>query len=168
MGKSLHTNVPVSQRKAMADRRKNRFLSGYAEWGTIRKACEVAGIRRGTYDKWHADDIEFAKSVDTARRVFAEQLEEIALDRVRNPDKNRGSDVLLLGLLNANMPSKYRPQTAMVEDAAKDLILEWRKASQAVRKEKKAEPEENLSGNVEKTLAEILERRKNAPKEKEE
>jgi len=101
------------------------------------------------------------------KQSFAESLEELALDRVRNPDKNRGSDLLLIGLLNANMPQKYRPQFAMTEDTAKDLIVEWRKAAKDIKKDAEEKPAE-LTGHVEDTLQEILERRGNAPKEKEE
>lgn len=156
------------EHRAALGKRKALFLTAVGEWGTVRKACEVSGIKRGTYLRWRTEDIDFVNQLGVVRQIFGETLEDLAFERVKNPDKGKGSDILLLGLLNANMPSKYRPQVAMAEDTAKDLILEWRKASQAVRKEKKAEPEENLSGNVEKTLTEILERRKNAPKEKEE
>ena len=105
------------------------------------------------------------------KQSFAESLEAIALDRVKNPDKNRGSDVLLLGLLNANMPAKFRPRVAMDQDSAKELITEWRKASQAVLKNTpvvEGSPDADLPVSVEKTLAEILEKRGNAPKEKDE
>jgi predicted YcjX-like family ATPase len=92
------------------------------------------------------------------KRSFAESLEGIALDRVKNPDKGKGSDVLLITLLNANMPAKYRPQVAMNEDYAKELIFEWRKAAKEIAKE--IPKEEGLSEDVEKTLTDILEKRK--------
>jgi len=92
------------------------------------------------------------------KRSFAESLETIALDRVKNPDKGKGSDVLLITLLNSNMPWKYRPQVAMNEDYAKELIFEWRKAAKEMAKE--IPKEEVLSEDVEKTLTDILEKRK--------
>lgn len=74
--------------------------------------------------------------------------------------------MLLTVLLNANMPSKYRPQTAMSEDSAKELIIEWRRASREVKKDVGAGVgEEVLAVSVEETLSEILERRGNAVKE---
>ena len=154
-----------SLKKEQAARRKVLFLKVFEEWGTIRKACEVAGVPRGTYDRWNAEDIDFSKDIDAARKAFAESLEEIALDRVRNPDKGKGSDVLLLGLLNANMPQKFRPQLAMNEDSAKELIVEWRKAAKEVKKDGPSEEGSGLPEDVEKTLAEILEKRGKAPKE---
>ena len=149
-----------TQRSLDAVKRKEVFLAAYEEWGTIRKACEIAGISRLSYGNWHKDP-EFAKRFDLMRQSFAESLEGLALDRVRNPDKNRGSDILLIGLLNANMPQKYRPQFAMSEDSAKELIIEWRKAAKEVGKDR-GEEEERLPVTVERTLSEILERRSDA------
>ena len=157
------------ERKEEADKRKSQFLEVFEEWGTIRRACDVVGIPRGTYNRWHSEDPEFSKNVDLSRRMFAESLEEIALDRVRNPDKGRGSDVLLLGLLNANMPQKFRPQLAMNEDSAKELIVEWRKAAKEVKKDGPVEEDgAELPADVEKTLSEILEKRGKAPEKTEE
>ena len=74
--------------------------------------------------------------------------------------------MLVIALLNANMPQKYRPQIAMNEDTAKDLIAEWRKASKEVSRERSVE-EKELSAPVEQTLVEILERRGSAPEKPE-
>ena len=77
-----------------------------------------------------------------------------------------GADVLLLGLLNANMPHKFRPQLALNEDSAKELITEWRKAAKEVKKDKPAQDEAAvLNEDVEKTLAEILQKRGSSSKE---
>ena len=148
-----------AQRKEDGEKRKATFLAAFEEWGTVRRGCEIAGVSREAYGRWHKTDPDFAKSVDLMKQSFAESLEVIALDRVKNPDKNRGSDVLLLGLLNANMPAKYRPSVAMDQDSAKELITEWRKASQSVKKEG-GSVDEPLPVSVEDTLAEILARKK--------
>jgi len=158
---SLVSGRSNTQRSLDAVKRKEVFLAAYEEWGTIRKACEIAGISRLSYGNWHKDP-EFAKRFDLMRQSFAESLEGLALDRVRNPDKNRGSDILLIGLLNANMPQKYRPQFAMSEDSAKELIIEWRKAAKEVGKGRGDVEEEKLPVTVERTLSEILERRSDA------
>ena len=129
-----HWNRSNDQRKDDMAKRKKKFLDSFEACGTIRGACKIVGVARPTYHRWVVEDADFAKEFDQRRVAFAESLEELALDRVRNPDKNRGSDLLLIGLLNANMPAKYRPQVAMSEDSAKDLIIEWRKASREVVK----------------------------------
>ena len=141
------------------ERRKKQeiFLTALSEWGTLRKALHLSQLAYDTYKRWHAQDYEFAKLCEEARFAFAEYLEEIALERVLNPDKNRGSDVLLLGLLNANMPKKYRPQVQISDDASKELIHEWRRAAQEVAKQRSAvSSETELPEPVEQTLAEIL------------
>jgi hypothetical protein len=151
------------KRRTNASKKKRViFAEAMGEWGTVKKACDLAGIARRTYMWWRTVDPDFVQAVDDARHIFAEGLEEIALERVKNPDKNRGSDVLLLGLLNANMPSKFRPQTAMSEDSAKELITEWRKASREVRKDQDV-IEQEIPQNLQETLTEILEKRKDAP-----
>ena len=148
--------------------RKRVLIATLEEYGTIRKACEVSGVPRKTYDVWNRDDPEFSVSADLARRSFAESLEELALERVKNPEKGKGSDVLLLGLLNANMPHKFRPQLALNEDSAKELITEWRKAAKEEKKDKPAQDEAAvLNEDVEKTLAEILQKKGTASKKTE-
>jgi hypothetical protein len=144
------------------EKKKELFLKAYAVNGTIRAACRATDIQRSSYVYWTRHDLDFAKEFENAKLAFAEGLEDIALDRIRNPDKSRGSDVLLMALLNANMPSKYRPQVAMSEDSAKELIMEWRKASKEVSKKEEVVGEE-LPANIQDTLADILTKRKDAP-----
>ena len=38
-----------ADRKEDAKKRKAIFLAAYEEWGTVKKACEIAGIKRPTY-----------------------------------------------------------------------------------------------------------------------
>jgi hypothetical protein len=155
------------QRDAMLARRK-QFLLAFEECGTIRAACRMLGIDKSNVRRWK-EDPEFEEELHSARLAFAEMLEGIALDRIRNPSSNRGSDVLLLGLLNANLPSKYRPQIAMSEDSAKDLIIEWRKAAKEVRREEPKEEGGSLPEPLQSEVFEILMKKKEeAPKEKEE
>ena len=144
----------VRHEAMLASRRK--FLRVFEECGTMSGACRATGIATSNVKYWIAQDPEFAEEFHTARVAFAEMLEGIALDRVRNPDKNRGSDVLLLGLLNANLPSKYRPQFAMNEDSAKDLILEWRRAVKEVRQDEPKEAPASLPEPLQAEVFEIL------------
>ena len=143
-----------SKHDAMLARRK-KFLLAFEEYGTIQDACIRAMVTRQRVWEWQKDP-EFAEAFNAARQAFAESLERIALDRVKHPDKSRGSDVLLLGLLNANLPSKYRPQFAMNEDSAKDLILEWRKAVKEVRQDEPKEAPASLPEPLQAEVFEIL------------
>ena len=159
-----------AERIKARERRQKIFLLAYSEHGTVRAACRAAEVGRAAYDRWVRDP-DCQRKVEKVKYDFAELLEEIALDRVKNPDKNRGSDLLLIGLLNANMPQKYRPQVHMSEDSAKDLIIEWRKAAKEVSSkgvEKEKEDSSELSAGVEDTLNEILTRRGKGASEKRE
>ena len=162
--KSLVNGRNNEQRKEDAAKRRELFLLAIEEWGNVKKACEITGIAKDTYGTWTQTDPEFSKRMDIARRAFGEALELLAYDRVKNPDKGRGSDVLLLGLLNANMPWKYRPQFAMNEDGGKELIFEWRKAAKEMAN---AAPKKDgeLPSGVEDTLTEILEKRGRSAKQ---
>ena len=152
------------ERREAKEMRQASFLRAYRKIGTRSGAFRVAKISKDTYEKWMKTEPDFMREVSEARQEFGEYLEEIALERVKNPDKNRGSDVLLLGLLNANLPQKFRPQFAMGEDSAKDLIIEWRKAAQSIKRGDGAERErEELPVSVERTLTELLEKRRDAP-----
>ena len=146
-----------SLRRIAREKKQDVFIAALAEWGTKKKALEIAKIPPSPYAKWDGGDYEFSKRCEEARFSFGETLEGIALERVMNPDKGRGSDVLLLGLLNANMPKKYRPQTQLSDESAKELIHEWRKAAQEVSKHRvDVSDTTELSEPVEQTLAEIL------------
>jgi len=158
-------------KKGSGDTRKALFLAAYSEWGTLRKACSVTGTPRSTYNTWHSTDYKFAELMEQGRREFAEGLEGLALERVKNPDRGRGSDLLLIGLLNANWPAKYRPQVTMDQDSAREVLNEmkrWRKEgiveSGSVTSEAGVT---DLSPPVEKQLSDILDKRGSAPKEKE-
>ena len=154
------------ERREAKEMRQASFLRAYRKIGTRSGAFRVAKISKDTYEKWMKTEPDFMREVSEARQAFGEYLEEIALERVKNPDKNRGSDVLLLGLLNANLPQKFRPQFAMGEDSAKDLIIEWRKAAQSIKRGDGAERErEELPVSVERTLTELLEKRRDAPEQ---
>ena len=158
---------PNTKRKEESAQRKKVFLAAFVEWGTVKKSCELAGVTTNAYKAWYTNDWEFAQAVAEARYSFAESLEDLALERVKNPDKNRGSDVLLLGLLNANMPKKYRPQVNVTSEDSNWMISEWRKVAQEQKAQSPVEGPE-LSVPVEQSLSEILSRRGNAANKQQE
>ena len=80
-----------------------------------------------------AKDNEFAKWYPDAMQGFREHLETVAMDRIADPQGNRGSDVLLLGMLNAAWPDKYRPRGEPVDDTALDILKELRTIRQQRR-----------------------------------
>ena len=134
---------------------KQLLLKAVEEWGGNAKALKVAKISRRTYFRWLRDDPEFADDLEQAKMAFGEHMLEVAIERVRNPDKNRGSDVLLISLLNAYLPKIFKPQTIVGEDSARELITEWRQAARREIGNQEALPE-----NIEETLDSILDKKR--------
>jgi hypothetical protein len=113
------------QRNQLRD--QNRFLHALEELGTIKDACEHAGVVRSTIKTWVRDDVQgFAERYMESEEVFADSLERMAYDRVAL-QAPRDNPVLLIALLNAHKPAKYRPGTAVSESAAREVMAEWRK-----------------------------------------
>ena len=136
-------------------KRRNQLLliSAVEEFGGNMKALKQAGISQRTYNRWLKDDPEFKDNLEKPKITFGERMLEVAIDRIRNPDKGKGGDILLISLLNAYMSHIFRPTTVVGEDTAKELITEWRKAARADVKNNAENP---LPAKMEDTLDDIL------------
>lgn len=88
-----------------SDPRKARALARYRQLGTVRSACIAAGIGRRTWYDWIEEDRLFSALVHEAREEVADELEKVAFDRALAKD---GSDRLLMFMLKAHRPEKYR------------------------------------------------------------
>lgn len=116
--------------------RKKLFLSAYPKVGTIAKAAEKAGIRRTSAYNWINRDEGFAKKFDQVRLEFSEYLEDLALSLVNKMVANndyKANPALLITMLNANNPAKYRGTTE-VDNTARDFIAGLRKISEENKK----------------------------------
>ena len=82
---------------------RTAFLSALAEGGNVRDACRRLGINRQSLYPWKANDPAFASDWDRALVLGAEALEDEARRRAKN-----GSDILLMFLLRALKPEKFR------------------------------------------------------------
>jgi len=137
---------------------KQLLLQAVEEWGGNTKALKVAGISRTTYFRWVKDDPDFSADLEHSKKAFGEKMLEVAIDRVRNPDKNRGSDLLLISLLNAYMGHIFKPSTVGGEDSARELITELRKTAR-----REVGQQEVLSDHIDETLDSILEKKSKEP-----
>lgn len=79
------------------------FLASLATSGNVRLSCEKAGIARRIAYTWKEKDEEFARQWDEAIDEAVDILEAIATQRARTT-----SDTLLIFLLKAHRPEKYR------------------------------------------------------------
>lgn len=120
-----HANHTDAQRSAI----KRAFLANLAEFGNHTLASSAAGVTRNTAYKWLEDDPEFAAGYEDANVAATEKLEAEAWRRAVNGNeyvrrsywrgqvvgedvKREYSDVLMLALLKARAPAKYREQIA--------------------------------------------------------
>jgi hypothetical protein len=101
------------------------FLAHFATMGNDKRAAAEAGISRDTVLNWKRDDSQgFNARYALAQASFGQFLEGVAYDRIMNPTNSgrTGSDVLLIFLLNGNMPDKYKRDTRDIDDSAQRLL----------------------------------------------
>lgn len=139
------------------DNKKKLLLKAIKEYGGIIKARDEVGIPRSTFYQWQKQDQIFKEDVVEAKQSFGESMLQIAIDRIKNPDKGKGSDVLLIAVLNAYMSSTFRPTGANDSDTrVQDMVQEMREI--AIKSEKAERS--SLSEVVEDTLDNILAKKK--------
>jgi hypothetical protein len=112
-------------------RLKKRFLEVFAETGNVTEACRRAGVkRRATVYEWQEHDVDFGLAFHEAEAIATEVLESEARRRavegvitetpliyrgkvVRTIVETKYSDTLLIFLLKARAPEKYRENIAI-------------------------------------------------------
>jgi hypothetical protein len=83
------------------------FLAALDEGCSIAGACERAVIARSTAYAWRRDDPDFAEAWDSAVETGTDALEDEAVKRAK-----AGSDTLLIFLLKARRPDKYKDRVS--------------------------------------------------------
>lgn len=103
---------------------KERFLELYMQCGHVTRTCQILGLIPRTVYRWKQTDIQFADDWAMADRVALSILEDAAIERavhgIQKPVYQGGklcgyvtefSDQLLIVLLKARDPKKYRENT---------------------------------------------------------
>ncbi len=93
--------------------RKKRFLAALAAGHSVKTAADAAGIARQTVYRWRQEDEDFARAWDDAVEDGTDLLEDEALRRALE-----GSDTMLIFLLKARRPEKYRDTHRVQHDGA--------------------------------------------------
>lgn len=115
------------------ERSKKRFLEAFAKHGTVTAACKAAGIGRTTHYDWTHEDPDYADQFEHARDALVDSLEEEAVRRARDgiekgiyhqgelvAVERQYSDTLLIFLLKANRPDKYKERSVVETKQAAD------------------------------------------------
>ena len=107
-------------------KRQEEVLRGFEALGNLTAACEAAGVSRRTAEHWRRlDSLGFAGRLENAKSGFGDRLESLAWDLVKKM-KPGSNPTLLICLLNATLPLKYRPAVQVDPVAARDTLSELR------------------------------------------
>ena len=142
-----YATLPTAKKKQAGN--QQAFLSAYAYCGTQTKAAEAAGLSRDVVTLWKQDDaLGFNARFSKAVEAFADELENIAMDRIRNPEGRLGSDILLITMLNAHKPEKYRTGIVVVDEVPKAVAAKLAKMAQEDKEQRDSAPAAVRADNV--------------------
>ena len=124
----------MSGTSTFVEARKARYLVALAATGIHSEAALVAGVNRRSAYSWRKNE-DFAEACDAAMEQAAGVMEKEArrrgLEGVPEPVFHKGhvvghvqrySDQLLLALLKANLPDKYRERVDVKHSGELDLV----------------------------------------------
>ena len=132
----------LSLGKRKTYRKQSKFLKCYSETRSKSVSATYAGVSQSSISNWIRDNyLEFEVRYEEADLAFCEGLEQLALERVRLQDA-KSNPVLLIALLNANLPNKYRPTVVMTDETSKSVLSELRKIAKETPVVKSKEVEE--------------------------
>ena len=97
----------MANRTKRMDEKRAKFLASLAEGNSIARAAGDAGIGRTTAYEWREVDEAFAKAWDDAVETGTDSLEDEAVRRAK-----AGSDTLLIFMLKARRPEKFKERTS--------------------------------------------------------
>lgn len=113
-----------------------RVLTALAGGASITAACALADVGRSTFYQWRASDAEFNEAVNEAIEAGTDRLEDEAFRRAHDGSKRpiyQGgkrvgielvySDTLLMLLLKARRPNKFRERTTPEIAGTKGLTV---------------------------------------------
>jgi hypothetical protein len=99
-------NVTPKKARKQASEWRPAFIAALRNSGNIRAACQAAGIARETVYRNREASAEFRAAWDSALEDAIDVLEATARQRAQ-----ASSDTLLIFLLKAHRPEKYRETT---------------------------------------------------------
>jgi hypothetical protein len=116
--------------------KKGAFLAAYARTASITKAAKIAKVDRTSHYDWKASDPDYLTAFEAAKELAIETLEDEAIRRahegLRKPVYQGGkrvgyvqeySDTLLIFLLKAARPEKYRERISAEHTGPNGAIL---------------------------------------------
>ena len=116
------TNGTLAKNKPAMD----RFLEKLRNSGNVRLSCKAAGVPRRTIYNWREKWTTFRDDWDEAMEEACDILEGEAWKRA----VDGGSDRLLMFLLKAHKPDKYKERTEVEQKGKLEIeyVNDWRHA----------------------------------------
>lgn len=154
--------MKAQSRQAKTKARQDAFLAAYILIGSVKGAAEAVPVPRATVMKWSSNNVlGFKERYIEAQEDFRESLQDMAMDRVKN-QKPGDNPVLLITMLNAHWPEKYRRTGYLADNSAKEIMGEWKKWAKENKKNSGKEESEDRNNAIEQ--AERILARKSDPK----
>lgn len=97
----------MARQKKTPTSQRERFLSALSRTASVTAASQAAGIGRRTAYNWRDADEAFAAAWDDALESGTDALEDEAVRRALD-----GSDTLLIFMLKARRPEKFKERVA--------------------------------------------------------
>jgi hypothetical protein len=118
----------------VANPRQRAVLAAYARSGQVRAACAHAEVERSMHYHWLKHDAAYHAAFADAQQMVGDWLEEVAVRRAT--EGASPSDVLLIFLLKAAKPAKYREShrredQSDISELLKAVLLELADRTQA-------------------------------------
>ena len=106
----------LTLREKLRLEQQDAVLAAYAAGDSVTLGCAKAGVTPWVHNWWERNDhLGYRARYQQAHRERQDYFEQLAVDRVRNPEGNRGGDTLVIALNNANNPDKWRGGNVTVE-----------------------------------------------------
>lgn len=116
-------------------------IEAYRSRGTLSKATEAVGLTPDAAYSWQKSDTHgFNQRMEYGRQGYRDFLENLVHERLKDPTGNRGSDVLLMGALNANHPDKWSRNIQVTHEVGREVMATLQKI-QEQQKQAPALPE---------------------------
>ena len=128
--------------------RQNAFLEAYAQCGNMAGASVASGMARlSGYRYKHENQFRFKDRLLQSHAYYCDNLEGKANDLAMalQPGQNA---LVLLALLNANMPDKYRPNAVAPSETMTETLQAMKQAVREHRKLKDGTEVETVTETV--------------------
>ena len=145
-----YKSLNPTQKRSYRDQVK--YLTCYTETRSKSVSASYASVTVRTVDRWRQENrFGFAERLEEADLQFCENLEQLALERVKMQDA-KSNPVLLITLLNANLQMKYRPTVVMADDTAKSVLSELRQIAKENPVQEQVQKEQSALEQVQDIL----------------